>query len=883
MKTLSREAIQRMVDFEGGVGGVGGGGGSDLSGYATESWVDENYLSKAFWNQIFTIHATVTTTVKDSEGEIISGPTTVTTTLSPNALPGTTETTDETTGNVTTIVTAITNIEAKKGLWTNFFLSALGQGSGGGGGGGSLAGLVDVDLSNPTNGQALVYNATSQKWENQTIGGGGSGTLTSIGLVMPTGFSVSPATLTADGSFTVSFAANYSLPKTADVQKGVTAYGWGNHANAGYLTSVAFSDLTSHPTTLAGYGITDAYTKTEADAKFLTIAGFENLFNAIGSDGSTKIDHPYASSVASIKAKFGLWTQQYLSALGLNSSGSGATLALGDLVDVDLSSPTNGQVLMYDSANNKWINGTVTASGGTVTSISAGTGLTTGGSAITTSGTIAIDTTYLQYIADGETAYGWGNHANAGYLTSVSFSDLTSHPTTLAGYGITDAYTKTEADAKFMTIAAFENLFSALDSNGDPVSHPYASGVASIKASVGLWTEQYLSALGLNSSGSGGGAIALDDLVNVDLNSPTNGQVLMYDAANNKWYNGTVSGGGGGTGTVTSIATGTGLTGGPITTSGTISIDSTYQTYIGHGETAYGWGNHANAGYATPSSVATQMQNYAYISSGTIHIGESSINTSNFLTSVAFSDLTSHPNTLAGYGITDALNDSTSFWGQTASNGVVSGSIEAGNDGGSISGFHSIELNTNGSLSGYGGFIDFHYNGSSADYTSRIIEDASGRLRLMADNGVRIGDCVLLWDSTAGALKVQRYDGTAAGFYATGFVSALGAQTGSSGSIAALTITESITFHDNSDGGEITTNGGPLIISTDNNGDWIMMDDVCSGDGQAYWSIQMDGKAFFANKCQSPKFYLDSTRYIFLDSGTLKYFDGTNSRTIQLS
>lgn len=32
-----------------------------------------------------------------------------------------------------------------------------------------------------------------------------------------------------------------------------------------YLTSVAFSDLTTTPTTIAGYGITDAYTKTETD------------------------------------------------------------------------------------------------------------------------------------------------------------------------------------------------------------------------------------------------------------------------------------------------------------------------------------------------------------------------------------------------------------------------------------------------------------------------------------------------------------------------------------------------------------------------------------------------------------------------------------------
>lgn len=51
------------------------------------------------------------------------------------------------------------------------------------------------------------------------------------------------------------------------------------------------------------------------------------------------------------------------------------------------------------------------------------------------------------------------------------------------------------------------------------------------------------------------------------------------------------------TGTVTSVATGTGLTGGTITSSGTISINSDYQTYISNGNTAYGWGNHASAKY----------------------------------------------------------------------------------------------------------------------------------------------------------------------------------------------------------------------------------------------------------------------------------------------
>lgn len=43
-----------------------------------------------------------------------------------------------------------------------------------------------------------------------------------------------------------------------------------------------------------------------------------------------------------------------------------------------------------------------------------------------------------------------------------------------------------------------------------------------------------------------------------------------------------------------------------------------------------------------------------------------------------------------------------------------------------------IEFSNLDSSAGHGGYIDFHYNGNAADYTSRIIEDASGQLTLSA-------------------------------------------------------------------------------------------------------------------------------------------------------
>lgn len=49
-----------------------------------------------------------------------------------------------------------------------------------------------------------------------------------------------------------------------------------------------------------------------------------------------------------------------------------------------------------------------------------------------------------------------------------------------------------------------------------------------------------------------------------------------------------------------------------------------------------------------------------------------------------------------------------------------------------------IEFNQIDSSAGHGGYIDFHFNGNTADYTSRIIESARGELRLIAST-VRVG------------------------------------------------------------------------------------------------------------------------------------------------
>ena len=337
---------------------------------------------------------------------------------------------------------------------------------------------------------------------------------------------------------------------------------------------------------------------------------------------------------------------------------------------------------------------------------------------------------------------------------------------------------------------------------------------------AGFYTDSFLSALGANAGGTGG-ASALSELTDVDLNNPVNGQALVYNATSGKWENQTI--GGGSTGTLSSIGlvmpTGFSVSPGTLTSNGsfTVTFANGYSLPTtakqANWDTAYGWGNHATAGYWKngtgnhPTTLANYGITDAKIVDGTITLGSNSITPITTETdptvpawaktqskpTYAFSEITEKPTTLSGYGITDALSNNTSFWGQTVTSGTVSGSIESGNAGGVVSGFHGIELNSHGSLDNYGGVIDFHFNGSSDDYTSRLVEKNVGVLSLDARHPqsslrnaafvvgeatdgsyVQIGSIRIIYDSTNNALKVQKSDGTLANIIITGGVTALG-------------------------------------------------------------------------------------------------------------
>ena len=120
-------------------------------------------------------------------------------------------------------------------------VTALGYQSDGGGGDVSLneplSSINNAQLGAPTTaGVALVWDGTA--WSYGQVSGG-TGTVTRVAMSTPTGLQVNlanNATITTQGTFNLTFSDGYSIPLTADVAKGVSAYGWGNHASAGYAT-----------------------------------------------------------------------------------------------------------------------------------------------------------------------------------------------------------------------------------------------------------------------------------------------------------------------------------------------------------------------------------------------------------------------------------------------------------------------------------------------------------------------------------------------------------------------------------------------------------------------------------------------------------------------
>src|SRR5215471_1241254 len=135
-----------------------------------------------------------------------------------------------------------------------------------------LSRLTDVTISSPINGQVLTFNSVTGKWENQDSSGGG-GAVNSV-------FGRTGAVVAVSGDYSASQVTN-------------AVSTLGSYSNPSWITDLIWSKITSTPTTLVGYGITDAVPNTRtvnghALSTNVTVTSSDVSLGNVTNDAQTK-------------------------------------------------------------------------------------------------------------------------------------------------------------------------------------------------------------------------------------------------------------------------------------------------------------------------------------------------------------------------------------------------------------------------------------------------------------------------------------------------------------------------------------------------------------------------------------------------------------------
>jgi len=375
--------------------------------------------------------------------------------------------------------------------------------------------IGDVTITSPSNGEALIYNSTSGDWENGTVSASVAA-LDDIGDVDTTG-AVATNVLKYDGANWVDGSVAYSE---------VT----GTPTLATVATTGAYSDLTGTPTlaTIATTGdysdLNDSVVVQQFNAtatasaissnalhvfRFYGAGGFTltlptatvingfALFNNVsGSDvtvtGPTFRPNGEGSSggSTSITVKAGERRLYYVETVTLLLEANSTLIEHN--ADVSITSPSNGEALIYNSTSGDWENGTVSASVAALNDV---------GDVTITS---VANTQVIKY---NSTSGDWENGA-------VAYADVSGTPT-------------------LGTAAALDVGTSA-------------NNVVQLNGSAQLPAVDGSQLTGISAS-----VAALNDIGDVSAAAPNNGDVIAYNSTSGDWEATAQSGGGGSAPSVT--------------------------------------------------------------------------------------------------------------------------------------------------------------------------------------------------------------------------------------------------------------------------------------------------------------------------------------------
>ena len=602
-------------------------------------------------------------------------------------------------------------IRAKYGLYTDDWISAKGLNPDSPAevsGVTELSKLTDVLITDLKDGQILAYDKPTDKWVNRDAVAGGLDE-TKLAEYLTTHQYTTQEWITQQGYATQEWANGQFAKATVAINAGTGLTGGGNLTASRTLSLATVGTAGTYTkVTVDAYGrVTGHQSLAAADIPTLSISKVSGLQSALNnkldaSDFSDLFEKVALSGGGyAIRAKHGLYSDDWLSVKGANPSAGGAVAGvteLSKLTDVTISNPQDGQGLVY--RNGEWVNAL----------------LETGAS---------------------------------------SWSEITGKPTTLAGYGITDgvnavsvagsgnAITEASISGHTLTLTKGITFLRPLWENYMYVNKSLSS-INATNGSANAWNKGDNDALKLSNNNNciavivGGTTNDRNAAIQVGHNSYEDYANITGNLYLNRW---------GG-----NVYIGT-------TLAATVNSNVASATRLQTARTLWGqaFNGTANVSGSLSSVTDITMNGRIYIQYGGVNAASLYSNWARGLVleingkPLEFSDEYLTP-------VRDAIDK-----------------YDIGMSNRRYRNIYAINEDLTGTLK---------VSGKATFNTQSVHNYGILTSMIKVNQYLEIGDGRIWWDSSNGALYVQKSDGTSCGFYATGFVSAKGGNPDAGGAVS---------------------------------------------------------------------------------------------------